>query len=393
MKALVIGSGRMGRAAAWDLARQPGVSHVKLVDRDEASLRSAERELARLITSARFDGRKPPKIEAERAVLTPEAEPARIEALLAGHDVALGAADYSLNLALTRAAIAARVHFCDLGGNNDVVSQQLALSEQATRRGVSVIPDCGLAPGLAGLLAALAVERLGSADRVAIRVGGLPAHPKPPLNYMIVFSVRGLTNEYLEDCEVLREGELIRVPALTETEPVEFPPFGTLEAFHTSGGASTLPRTLRGRVRNLDYKTLRYPGHAAVFQALSALGFLSETPVRGVVPRTFSEQLLERALASETDTDVALLRVTAELDAPRRRRITYELVDRHDAATGHSAMARTTAYPAAAVAYMLAAGAITRRGVLPGELAVPLDELVNALRTRGLDIRESDVSA
>lgn len=384
MKALVIGAGRMGSAAAWDLARQPGMAVVRVLDRDADRLATLEHQLGRLLAHA---GGERARIETEPRDLD---DTSTLVSSLRGFDVALAATDYRHNEALTRAAIEARVHLCDLGGNNAVVHAQLELSQQAERRGVAVIPDTGLAPGLACMLAALGVERLGSARRVAIRVGGLPAHPRPPLAYKIVFSVRGLTNEYLEPAEIVRDGELQTVPSLSDLEELVFPPpFGRLEAFTTSGGASTLPRTLRSRLRNLDYKTLRYPGHCAVFAALRDLGFLAEAAVAGVTPRTFTEHLLERALSDDEDTDVVLLRVVVEGDRDGvPASITFEIIDHHDPVTGHSAMARTTAYSAAAVAYMLAAGAITRRGVMPGELALPLEAYLAAVRARGITIVE-----
>jgi lysine 6-dehydrogenase len=242
---------------------------------------------------------------------------------------------------------------------------------------------------MACLFAAWGVEKLDRAERVRIRVGGLPAHPKPPLNYKLPFAVRGLTNEYREPAEVLRNGEVLRLPSLTEPEAIEFPPpFGMLEAFNTSGGVSTLTRTLRDRVPNIDYKTIRYPGHMAAFATMAAIGLFDETPVDGVVPRVFTEKLLERALSND-DTDVVLVRVS--VDGERRgrpTRLVLEVMDSHDPKTGHSAMARTTAYPAAAIAYMLGVGAIERRGVVPGELAVPLDSFVSAVRARGIDVAE-----
>ncbi len=372
----------MGRAAAWDLARQPGMERVTLADRDAAALEHAADELARLL--AQLD--KPAAIATERVDLD---NTAALPALLAPHDVALSSADYRFNETLTRAAIAAKTHLCDLGGNLFVVERQLALDETARQENVTIIPDCGLAPGMAGLLAALGVARLDSADSVKIRVGGLPAHPVPPLNYKLVFSVRGLTNEYLEPAEVLKDGKLARVPSLAEPESIEFPhPFGTLEAFNTSGGSSTLPHTLAGKIKDLDYKTIRYPGHMAVFAGMQALGLFGEQPVGAIVPRVFTEQMLEHTLQDD-DTDVVLLRVTvAGKNGDEAGRLVFEIIDRHDAATGHSAMARTTAYPAAVVAYMLATGAITKRGVLPGELAVPLDDFAAAVRARGIDVQE-----
>ena len=375
----------MGRAAAWDLARQPGVELVRMVDRDPAPLAHAEQEVATLIRTT-TEPRRRAKIDTERFDL--EDGPGLVR-LMRGFQVVLSSADYRFNVALTRAAIEARAHLCDLGGNLFVVEQQLALSDSAKAAGITVIPDCGLAPGMACLLAAWGVERLGGAENVRIRVGGLPAHPKPPLNYKLVFSVRGLTNEYLEPAEVLRNGDVLRVPSLTEPERLDFPPpFGTLEAFNTSGGSSTLPKTLRERVRNLDYKTIRHPGHMAAFAGMAALGLLSEEPVDGVVPRAFTEKLIERTLVDD-DTDVVLVRVTVDgLREGRPARLVFEIIDRHDVTTGHSAMARTTAYPAAAIAYMLGVGAVGEHGVLPGELAVPLDAFVQAVRARGIDVVE-----
>lgn len=373
----------MGRVAAWDLARQADVDSVTLIDRDDAALARAVDEVSRTVAAAGAEARL------ERRQLDLDSEQQLADAF-AGHDVALSSADYRYNEALTRAAIEARVHLCDLGGNLFVVERQLALNARAEAAGVTVIPDCGLAPGMACMLAAAAVEKLGgTADVVRLRVGGLPAHPKPPLNYKLVFSVRGLTNEYLEPAEVLRGGEVTRVPSLTDAQPVDFPPpFGRLEAFHTSGGSSTLPRTFRDRVRELDYKTLRYPGHCAAFAGMAQIGLFSEQPVGGVEPRAFVETLLERALVDD-DTDVVLARVSAEGDYEgARRRIVYELIDRHDPVIGHSAMARCTSYPASAVAHLLGTGAVEARGVLPGELALPLEAFVREVRARGIEVTE-----
>lgn len=377
MKAIVLGAGRMGRAAAWDLGRQPDVSAVTVVDRDNAVAEAAASEvrkgLARVSASA--------EVHARAFDLD---DPGLVD-VLRGHDVALSSADYRFNEGVTRAAIEARVNLCDLGGNLFVVEKQLALDDQAQAAGITVVPDCGLAPGMACLLAALGVERCGgSADEVRIRVGGLPKNPKPPLNYKLVFSVRGLTNEYLEPAEVLRAGKPMRIDSLTDVEALEFPaPYGQLEAFNTSGGSSTLPKTLEGRVKELDYKTIRYPGHCAAFAGMASLGMFSSEQMDGVVPREFVETMIERSLVDD-DTDVVLMRV----EIVRGGSLVFELIDEHNADTGHSAMARTTAYPAAAVAHLLGSGAARRAGVLPGELALPLEQFLQAIRDRGMDVQE-----
>ena len=382
MQALILGSGRMGRAAAWDLARQKAVEVVGLADRDEAALERAAKELAELPESSTSDA----KVEQHVVDLTSDRG---LTELLEGYDVVMSSADYRFHEAVTRAAIEAKTHMCDLGGNLFVVERQMAMDADARRQGVTVVPDCGLAPGMADLFAAHGVGRLENVESVRVRVGGLPANPRPPLNYKLVFSVRGLINEYIEPSEILRDGQIVRVPSLTEPEPIEFPyPFGTLEAFHTSGGASTLPRTLRSKTKNLDYKTIRYPGHCAAFAGMQAIGLFTEEPVDGVTPRPFVEALIERTL-SDDDTDVVLVRVTVDGQRDGKpARLVYEVIDRHEATTGHSAMARTTAYPAAVIAYMLGAGAVEKAGVIPGELAIPLDEFVAAVRVRGIDVKE-----
>jgi lysine 6-dehydrogenase len=385
MRALVLGAGRMGLAAAWDLARQPGVDVVRLVDRDEEALRGAERSLAKLLLATAPDSKT--KVEAQRFDLE---SPDGLVRLLEGWNVALSSADYRYNVRLTRAAIDARTNLCDLGGNLFVVEQQLALDEDAKRQGVTIVPDCGLAPGLACALAAWGVERVESPETVRIRAGALPAHPKPPLAYKLVSNPRGLTNAYVEPAEALRDGKIVRLPSLTDVETIEFPyPYGTLEAFNASGGASTLPRTLKDRVRNLDYKAVRYPGHCAAFAGMHALGLLSEKPMDGVVPRELTERLIARHLVDDQDTDVVVVRVgiTGKRNgAPAR--LVFEIIDEQDPRTGHSAMARTTSYSAATVAYMLAAGAVRGKGVLPGERALPLEAFAGAVRARGIDIAE-----
>lgn len=375
----------MGRVAAWDLARQPGVTLVRMIDRDPAPLAAADREFATAFRAS-SSVRTRAKLETERFDLEDRSGLVRA---MQDFDVVLSATDYRHNEALTLAAIEARTHLCDLGGNHRVVARQLALSDRAASAAITVIPDCGLAPGMACVLAAWGVDRFERADSVRIRVGGLPAHPKPPLAYKLVFAPRGLTNQYLEPAQVLRDGEVIQVRPLTEPEPIDFPePFGRLEAFHCSGGVSTLPITLGKRVKNIDYKVIRHPGHREAFAGMLALGLFDEEPIDGVVPRELTEKLLARALTDD-DTDVVLVRVTIEGERHgRAARLVLEIIDRHDAATGHSAMARTTSYPAAAVAYMLGAGAIERRGVLPGEVAIPLDSFVAAVRARGIEIAE-----
>ena len=372
MRALVLGAGMMGRAVAYDPARARGVDEVVLGDRSLPVAKAAARWAgSRRITPARID----------------LSNGAAVRRLMAGgFDVAVGAVSYRFNVALAREAVRAGVGFCDLGGNNDVVDGELALDAPARAAGVTVIPDCGLAPGMVSLVAARSLELLGGkADELRIRVGGLPLHPKPPLNYKLVFSPEGLVNEYWEPAVALRNGRRVKLESLTEIEELEFPPpFGKLEAFVTSGGASTLPRTMLGKVRELDYKTIRYPGHCAIMKGMLWLGLGDLEPVRAgaarLAPRELLLELLRRRL-TDGDRDVVLMRVTARRG---ERGVRFQMVDRGEPRRGITAMMRTTAFPAAAVAWMLGTGRIVRKGALPQETCVPAGEFLDEVRRRGI---------
>ncbi len=369
MRLLVLGSGKMGRAIADDLAKVAGPGSVEVVDSDPERARALGERLG------------------SRHHSTNLRDEAAVRTLFEGADVAVSAADYSLNELLTRAAIATGTHLCDLGGNIHVVKRQLAMDAAAREAGVTIIPDCGLAPGLAVWLAYEGAARLKAPRSVRIRVGGLPANPKPPLDYSLVFSVRGLTNEYLEPAEVVRDGKVMHVESMTDVEELEFPPpLGKLEAFNTSGGASTLALTLAGKVRDIDYKTIRFKGHARIIKAMIDLGMLKEDPIdvggTKIGPRQFTEAIFEKAL-DHGDDDWVLVRVTVEGGSES---IVYEIIDRKDPTTGHSAMMRTTGYPTSIAALFLARGTITKRGVLPGELCVPITPLIDELAARGVRV-------
>ncbi len=367
MKLTVLGSGLMARAVAFDFARQKDVEKIYLVDIDRHRLQLLRNWL------------KNPKLETVVADATdPELIP-----LFRDCAAVVSCVPYTHNLKLTRLAIRAQTSFCDLGGNNKIVRRQLALCPLAEKAGITVIPDCGLAPGMTNILVADGVRRLDKTEVVHIRVGGLPRIPEPPLFYRLVFSAQGLLNEYAEPCLVLRHGKLATVPALTEPEPVLFPkPFGRLEAFHTSGGSSTLPETYRGKIKTLDYKTIRYPGHRAIFQLLlkAAVGNWRR------FPRAALACALEKTLGFETD-DVVLLRVVIKgKKAGRIRTIRYQLIDYADKENGLTAMMRTTGFSAAVIALMLARGKVKSKGVLPQEKVIPGTLYIRELRHRGVKL-------
>jgi len=378
MKTLVIGAGMMGKALAYDLAHSEEVESVLLADKD----------FKRAGSVAAFAGKNVTPVRLDAASYTDVVQ------LMGKTDVAVGATSYNHNLLLTHAAIEAGVHFCDLGGNMDVVYAQIGCNEAARSRGISVIPNCGLAPGLACIAASGGALHFDQLEEIHLRVGGLPLHPKPPLNYQLVFSAEGLINEYLEPSEVIRGGEIMRAESMTDIEEIEFPPpFGKMEAFHTSGGISTLPRLFKGKVKNLDYKTIRYKGHCEKFKTLLDLGFASSEPVTiGNTVRTareIFEELLRRKLVAYSP-DVILMRVTIKgRSAGSTKTLAYEMIDYYDDTSGISAMMRTTSFPASIIAQMAADGTITTKGVMPPEQCVPLDPLIEGLKKRNIVIQKN----
>ena len=382
MKILVAGAGMMGSAAAYDLARSAEVEHVMVADRDHARANEVASRLGPEAGSAELD--------------TGDYE--AVVRLMRQFDGAIGATSYTHNYDLTRAAIESKTHFCDLGGNMDVVYRQITLDSAASGAGVLVLPNCGLAPGMACVIASGIAGGFSSIDEIHIRVGGLPQNPRPPLNYQLVFSPEGLINEYTEPAEVIRDGLAERVPPMTDLEELAFPPtFTSLEAFNTSGGTSTLTRMFGGKVRQLDYKTIRYPGHCEKFRTLLDLGFAGLEPVIAgnstLTTREVFENLLRRKLFAN-GPDVVLVRVsvTGTLKG-KKRTLAYEMTDYYDESSVMTSMMRTTAFPTSVIIQMAVGGRIGVTGVKPPEQCVPLEPFIAELAKRNIHFKTSVAEA
>ncbi len=391
MKLLVIGSGMMGSAAAYDMASQPQVESVTLADSDLKRARDVATRLNR-ITGAK-------KVRAVAIDASKEKDAAR---LMKGHNGALSAVPYFLNLGLAQAAISVGCHFADLGGNNTVVRQELALAKKAEKKNLALAPDCGLSPGMASILGGELVRRLdGRADALKIYVGGLPEKPMPPFHYQLVFSVEGLINEYVEPARILRKGKLTTIEALTEPEAFHMDGFPPLVAFQTSGGTSTLPETFEGRVGECFEKTLRYPGHYDLLCELKALGLFSSEKLQvdgaQVSPRALMSKVFEGKFAGK-GPDVSIMRIEAHesIKAPgirgllggklKGRVATFTMVDHYDPKTDMSSMMRTTAFPASIVLQMMCSGAIEKRGAVLQERDVPAEAFLAEVARRGIKI-------
>ena len=375
MKILVLGAGRMGYGAAYDLIHNsPDVTAVTIAD----SRADAAQHAANKIGTDRITARE---IDASNY--------ADVVELFRGHDSVISCVNYWYNESLSKAAIETGANFCDLGGNNYVVDSQLALDEEAKVAGISIIPDCGLAPGMVSILAMHGAKQFETLEEIHIRVGGLPQHPQPPLDYQLVFSVEGLINEYVETARVIRDGRIVEVASMTELESLSFDGFPPLEAFQTSGGTSTLPDTFNGKIKHLDYKTIRYAGHCDRFKTMIDLGLCSSDEIVAdfvkVKPRKVFGELLQQHLPAD-GPDYVLVRLEFKGDG---KTLTYDIVDKLDESTGLSAMMRTTAFPASIIAQMMARGEVSERGATPQEIAIDPDKFVVELERRNVSIKKT----
>jgi lysine 6-dehydrogenase len=380
MKILVLGGGAQGSAAAFDLAQRPEVTSVVMAD---VAIDSARPFLKPFIGD---------RIRLERVDATDERQVLRV---MEGVDGTVCALPYYMNLAVTRLALMAGCHYCDLGGNTELVEQQKSCAGEAAEKGISIVPDCGLAPGMVNILAEAGIQALDEVDTVKIRVGGLPQDPQPPLNYQIVYSLHGAIDYMTNPALVLRDYEPVWRDPLTGVETVTFPePVGELEAFFTAGGISTQPLRHRGKVRDMDYKTLRYPGHAELMMAIRELGLLDVKPVRvgdcDVAPREAFIEIVSPRLRKPGSPDLVALSVdVVGRKGGQPRKVRYELLDLYDAANGITAMMRTTGYSLAVTGVMQADGRISPGAHTPDE-CVPADDYVAELAKRAVRIERTE---
>jgi lysine 6-dehydrogenase len=378
----VIGCGMQGVAEAYDLSVFGKASLIVMVDRDFSLAYTASARINRL---------------AGRTIATPveldASDISNVVQLLNKYKVTVccGAAHYALNLLLSQASLEAGAHFCDMGGNTGVVMQQHELHDAAVSKGIGIVPDCGIAPGTANILAARAMKHI-QCESVQIYCGGLPQSRELPLGYRIVFSISGLTNEYTGHCSEIRNGKIVSVPAFNEKEELVLPePVGQCEAFLTSGGTSTGPLSFHGKVNHYGYKTVRYPGHYNLIRTMIDMGFLDLNPVKvdgkPIVPRNMFHALAGKYWHYPDEPDLLVLQVVAKglNDKSEPVVMTQDLMDFQDKKTGFTAMERTTAFSAAIVAESLAFGKLDS-GVLFLESAIDPDQFVDSMAKRNLNV-------
>ena len=382
MKMLVLGGGTQGRAAAFELLSREAVDSVVVADANVAEVPAYLAD----------------HVGGKLSFATVDAtDHASIRSVMEGRDAVMCALPYFFNLEMTRLAIECGAHFCDLGGNTEIVESQKKLSGEAERAGVSVVPDSGLAPGMVNILAQAGIDGLDEPNSVRIWVGGLPQHPKPPLNYQIVYSMKGVLDYYSTHALVLENGEPVMKESLTGLETLTFPePVGELEAFYTGGGISTLPYRYRGRIQSMSYKTLRYPGHARIMKAVRDLGLIGMEPVpvgdAEVIPRDVFIEVVSPLLRNSAGDDLVAVRVEVSGSKDgENRTIRHDLLDRYDPETGLTAMMRTTGFSLAITGVMQADGRIASPGVNTPDECVPAAAYLAELAAHGVCVERSEV--
>lgn len=376
MKVIVLGCGKIGSVMAMDFARSVEGSEVVLADK------SGER--AKGVAST---------IEGAGWLAVDTTDYRGLVDSLRGFDLVLGALPGDYGYKALEAAAEAGVDVVDVSFTPE---DPLGLDEAAKDAGVTIIPDCGVAPGLSSILVGYGSIKLDKVREAHIMVGGIPETPVPPLGYTITWSAEGLIDEYVRDVNIVEGGKIVEVPALSGLEEVDFPGVGRLEAFYTDG-LRTLVHSLPG-VNSMYEKTLRYPGHVEKVRLLRELGFFDDESIyvegRSVSPRLLTARLLERSLWKPEVGDLLAMIVDVRGEVGSEEAgYRYYILDRFHRKTGVTAMARTTGYTASIVGGMLARGEIEEKGVIPPERLgmneAITEALLEELRTRGVLVEET----
>ncbi len=376
----VIGAGRQGTAAAYDMIKFGDCEKVKIAD---LSLENAKKASERVNTLLNVNIAEPKKLNVRDHELLVD--------FLTGVDAFLSAVPYYFNFDISKAAVQAKASMCDLGGNTDLVKEQLKLDPQAKEAEISIVPDCGQVPGMGTSLCVYAMSLLDKPRDIYMWDGGLPQNPNPPFNYLLTFNIEGLTNEYAEPTYFIRDGVLVEIQPLEELEEIDFPePIGRLEAFTTGGGTSTAPWTFEGKLNTYQNLTVRYLGHFSQLRAFWDLGLFDLNPIKvngqDVIPRNVLHSLFEPKVVNPREKDLVVIKVkcVGKKDG-KKSEVVLDLIDYYDESTGFTAMERTTGWDASIVAIMMAQGKI-KRGAIPVELAVPGDYFVAELERRGITL-------
>jgi lysine 6-dehydrogenase len=378
----VLGAGMQGTACAYDLAKFANASKIYMGDVDFENAKKNAWRVNDLIGSAVCEPSKVDALDAEN-----------VRKFLEPVEVVASCLPYWMHPKVAGVAIETRTNMVDLGGNTEITMKTLAMDEQAKQAEVTLVPDCGLAPGLVNNLGSYMIENLDQTESVKLYCGVLPQNPKPPFNYKLTFNVEGLVTEYDFQAVVLRSGEIALVDTLDELETIFVEELGEMEAFTTSGGTSTAPYTHKGRVANYEYKTIRFPGHCALMRIFKDFGFwgTDEIEIKGckVKPRELFYRVFGDKLAEIEDLDMCAVRaVGVGKKDGMDKQIQIDIFDREDEVTKFTSMERLTGFSAAIYVNEIAQGNV-EKGCVRYENAVTGTKFVDEIQKRGVNLRFS----
>ncbi len=383
MKVLVLGMGMQGTALVADLIQSPAVEKVVVVD---LNLELARQKAVKLHS---------PKLEVAQIDVTDHQS--LVNLMRQGFTVIGNALLRRFNIGAAKAAIEAGVHMVDLGSPAEIH----ALDEAAQAAGVTLVPDCGLEPGIDLILTGYGVQKLDRVEEIEIYTGGIPqphVPPVGPLRYKVSWAVENTIALHARgEATILQEGKptVIAEPLTTGVKIKRFPePCGEGECFYT-GDRTFLVHTLHlPHIRNIAMWTVRWPGTCQVWKMLKDLGFMSEDPLPistlQLSPRQFLTAHFTRMLAfQEGEEDMVVLQVEIRGEkGGKATALTYEMVDFYDKERHLTAMNRCTAFTCSIVCQMVGQGVIQRPGVLRPERDIPYEPFLQELAKRQFHIQE-----
>ncbi|ETP70294.1 lysine 6-dehydrogenase [Planococcus glaciei] len=380
MHIFVLGTGMIGTTVVTEMVKFPEIDRITAVDVNQASI-------DKCLAIANN-----PKVIGKVAALQTEEDIARV---LTGADVAVACLPHSLSLSAVKAAISSHCHLVDLVGSQ--FREKMELDEQAKKAGVIIVPGCGVAPGITNFLAAQGIDLLDEADEAIMTCGGIPRHPIPPLWYQVVYRLESLLRLYTKPAIAIQDGEIVELAPLSNLQEITFPePVGLCETVITDAHSTAF--ILKGKVKNLYEKTVRYPGHWEKMKVIGELGFLDDIPVAvqgiSITPRAFAEKVLATKMKGDSHKDITVLRVevSGTKDGARTKH-RWEMVDLYDDERNITSMAKTTALPALLIAKLIATKQITETGVVPIESLIIRDRFqpfMAELKRLGLDLEYTE---
>lgn len=378
MKILVLGCGNIGSVAARDLTESLPSTEIVLGDMNE----SRAKEAASRVNQENISWMRVDASNHRELVST-----------LKKFDMAIGALPGEIGYQVCKASCTAGTDMVDVSYMPEDV---MALHKDASKAGISILPDCGMSPGLGSVLVGYAASKLDKVENVHMLNGGLPEKSIPPLGYVITWSVKDLIDMYSRKVNIVKDGKIVQVPAMSGLQQINFPGVGKLEAFYTDG-LRTMLYTFRD-AKNMWEKSLRYPGHVEKIGVLKDLGFFEEKELKiekfSVSPREVTAKLLESKLKRKDIRDIVVMLIEVNgTENGGRVQYTYHVLDHFDRKRQVTAMARTTAYTTSVVAQLLAQKAIKEKGVIPPEKLGMNRTLYNKFMTlmkkRNVAVKES----